>query len=247
MIFRNAGLVLAVLAVSAVSAAGADATLRWKFSKDKTYRYVLTQGMEMSMKLPDKDVTTKMSQVSEMTWKVKAVKSDGSAEISQTFDRIHIKVEGPAGAFEVDSKKKGAAVPDGPLAALSTMVEQLVGLQFDLVMSARGEMSLINVPDKFMEAMKTAGPGGQAFAGTFSEKGLKQLFEQSSMLLPEKAVSPGTTWVQKRSVEAAGLGGSMDGRHDLHRQGRRPGQDGACKIDGVVTMQFRAPENAPVW
>jgi hypothetical protein len=51
MTVRNTGLALAVLAVSAVSAAAADVKLRWKFRKDKPYHYVLTQGMEMSMKL----------------------------------------------------------------------------------------------------------------------------------------------------------------------------------------------------
>ncbi len=245
MTVRNAGLALAVLAVSAVSAAGADAQLRWKFRMDKPYHYVLTQGMEMSMKLPNNDINTKMSQVSEMTWKVKSVKPDGSAEMTQVIDRIQIKVEGPAGGFDIDSKKKAEAALAEPAASINKMIEGIVGTPIDLVMSARGELISIKVPEKFMEAMKTAGPGGQAFAGAFSEKGIKQLFEQSSFLLPEKAVSPGTTWSQKRSLETAGLG-NMAIDTTYTDKGEVSGEPGMRKIDGVITMQFEKPENAQV-
>jgi len=245
MTVRNAGLTLTVLAVSAVSAAGADVKLRWKFRKDKPYHYVLTQGMEMSMKLPNNNINTKMSQISEITWNVKAVKPDGSAEMTQIVDRMQLKVDGPAGKFEFDSNQKADATQAGPLAAVNKMMEGIVGTPIDMVMSARGEVISVKVPDKVMEAMKTAGPGGQAFAGAFSEKGMKQLFEQSSMLLPEKAVSPGTTWVQKRSVETAGLG-NMDIDTTYTDKGEAPGKPDLRKIDGAVTMQFRQPENAQV-
>jgi len=246
MTVRSAGLALAVLAVSAVSAAGADVKLRWKFRKDKPYHYVLTQGMEMSMKLPNNNINTKMSQVSEMTWKVNAVKPDGSAELTQILDRMQIKVEGPTGKFEVDSNQKADAAQAGPLGAmLNKMMEGLVGTPIDLVMSARGEVISVKVPDKVMEAMKTAGPQGQAFAGAFSEKGMKQLIEQSSMLLPEKAVSPGTTWVQKRTLETAGLG-NMEVDTTYTDKGEAPGTPDLRTIDGTVTMQFHQPENAQV-
>jgi hypothetical protein len=246
MTVRNAGLAVALLVVSAASASGDDVTLRWKFSPDKPYHYMLTQGMEMSMKLPNNDLKTTMSQVSEMTWKVKSVKPDGSAAMSQVIDRMHIKVEGPAGKFEIDSNKKGdAAAPVGPLAGLGKMVEGLVGVPVDVTISARGEVLSVNVPDKMMEAMKTAGPGGQAFAGAFTEKGIKQLFEQSSVVLPEKAVAPGTTWVQKRSVETAGLG-NMDIDTTYTDKGEVPGKPGLRMIDGAVKMQIKPGENSPV-
>jgi hypothetical protein len=201
--------------------------------------------MEMSMKLPNNDLKTKMSQVSEMTWKVKSVKPDGSAAMSQVIDRMQIKVEGPAGKFEIDSSKKGDAAPPGPLAGLGKMVEGLVGVPVDVTISARGEVLSVNVPDKMMEAMKTAGPGGQAFAGAFTEKGIKQLFEQSSVLLPEEAVAPGTTWVQKRSVETAGLG-NMDIDTTYTDKGEVPGKPGLRMIDGAVKMQIKPGENSPV-
>jgi hypothetical protein len=245
MTLRNAGLALAVLAVSAVSAAGADAELRWKFRKDKPYHYVLTQGMEMSMKVQNNDVKTKMSQVSEMTWKINTVKPDGSAEMTQVIDRIQIKVEGPGGNFEIDSKRKDDGAQAGPAASINSMVQGIVGVPVDMVMSARGELTSIKIPEKFMEAMKTAGPGGQAFAGAFSEKGMKQAYEQSSMPLPEKAVSVGTTWVQKRTFETPGLG-NMDVDTTYTDKGELPGDANIRKIDAVVTVKFNTPENAQV-
>jgi hypothetical protein len=242
MTVRNAGLALAVLAVSAVSAAGADTTLRWKFNKDKPYHYVLTQGMEMNTKLQDKIVNTqKMSQLSEVTWKVNAVKADGSAEMTQILDRMQIKVEAPTGTFEVDSNKKAQGNEEGPLAAIRTMIDGIVGAPIDIVMSARGEVISIKVPDKVMDTLKSAGPLGQAF----TEKGMKQLFEQSSMLLPEKPVSPGTTWVQKRSLETAGMG-NMEIDTTYTDKGEVPGKPDLRSIDGEVKMQFNQPENSAV-
>jgi hypothetical protein len=245
MTVRNNCLAVAVLVLFAASAAGADATLRWKFNPDQPYHYVLTQGMEMAMKLPTGDVKTTMSQVSEMTWKVNAVKSDGTADMTQVMDRMQIKVEGPAGKFELDSSKKNEAAPTGPLAPLGKMMEGLVGVPVDVTISARGEVLKVNVPAKLLEAMKTAGPGGQAFAGAFTEKGIKQLFEQSSLLLPEKAIAPGTTWVQKRSVETAGLG-NMDIDTTYTDKGDVPGKPGLRMIDGDVKMEMKAGANSPV-
>lgn len=245
MTIRTAGLALGVLAVSAVSAAAADVELRWKFRKDKPYHYVLTQKMEMSIKLPNNTINTKMSQVSEITWTVKAVRPDGSAEMVQILDRMRIKAEGPAGSFEVDSNRKADTAAAGPAAAISKMMEGMVGTPMDVVMSARGEVISVKVPDKVKEAMKTAGREGQAFASGFDEKGTKQLIEQSSMLLPEKTVSPGTTWVQKRSVETAALG-NMDIDTTYTDKGEAPGKPGLREIDGAVKLQFHQPENTKV-
>ncbi len=245
MTVRTAGLALAALVISAVSAAGADVELRWKFRKDKPYHYVLVQKMEMSMKLPNNNISTKMSQVSEVTWTIKAVKPDGSAEMVQTLDRMQVKVEGPGGTFDVDSKNKTDAAKAGPAAPLAKMMEGLVGAPMDVVMSARGEVISVKIPDKVLEALKTVGPGGQAFAGAFSEKGMKQLIEQSAMVLPEKAVSPGTTWIAKRSVETGGLG-DMEINTTYTDKGETRGKPDLREIDGDVKMQFRQAENAQV-
>jgi Family of unknown function (DUF6263) len=243
MTVRAAGLALAVLALSAVSAVGADVTLRWKFRKDKPYHYVLTQGTEMSMMLQNNNIKTKMSQISEITWVVNAVKSDGSAEMTQTIDRMQIKVEGPAGNIEVDSKQKADGGAAGPAAMLNKMIEGMVGAPMQVVMSARGEVTSVKVPDKVLESLKIAGAGGQAMGGAFSEKGMKQLVEQSSMLLPEKAVSPGTTWEQKRAVETAGLGTlAIDTTYT--DKGEAPGKPGLRLIDGAVKIDIKPGDNA---
>jgi hypothetical protein len=243
MTARTAGLALAILAVSTVSAPGADVELRWKFRKDQPYHYVLTQGTEISMKVANNNLSTKMSQVSDMTWNVKAVRPDGSAEMTQTIDRMQIKVEGPTGSFEVDSKQKPEAAQAAPVESMRKLITGIVGVPIDFVMSARGEMVSVNVPAKFIEAMNSAGPAGQAFAGAFSEKGLKQLIEQSSVLLPEKPVAPGTTWVQKRSVESPMLG-NMDIETTYTDKGETAGKPDLHKIDGAVKIQFRQPDNA---
>jgi hypothetical protein len=99
------------------------------------------------------------------------------------------------------------------------------------------------VPDKIMQAMTTAGVRGQLFAGAFTEKGMKQLILQPPMLLPERAVSAGTSWTQKRSVDNASFGKTeIDTTYT--DKGDAPGEPKLRQIGATVSMQFRQPEGA---
>ena len=47
---------------------------------------------------------TNVTQSTDMTWAIKSVGSDGVAEMTQTIDRIRMKMESPIGEFAYDSK-----------------------------------------------------------------------------------------------------------------------------------------------
>jgi hypothetical protein len=97
MTVREAALALAVITVSAVSASGDDVRLRWKFEQEKVYHYIVVQKMDTGIELANGNISTHMYQRSEITWTVKSVKPDGSAEIWQVFDRIEMMFDGTTG------------------------------------------------------------------------------------------------------------------------------------------------------
>jgi hypothetical protein len=84
----NAGLAVGVFGFSAVAAGGEDVTLWWKFEKTKISHYVIVHEMQSCANLANENLGTEKYQHSETTWTVKSVRPDGSAEVSQVYDRI---------------------------------------------------------------------------------------------------------------------------------------------------------------
>ncbi len=242
MTVRTTGLAFAVLMLAAVSALGDDVTLRWKFRKDNPYHYVLTQKTEMSSKVLDKEITQKIAQILDFTWKVREVKPDGAAEMTQTIDRMRMKMEGPGGSIEIDSNQKEGGDQAGLAGMFRKSMEGLIGTPMELVMSPRGQVQSVKVPEKLLQTIRSA---GQGVGGQFSEKGLKQLFEQSLIIFPEKPVSPGATWMDKRSMESPGMG-NVEVETTYTDKGDAPGKQDLHQIDGAYKIQFRQPENAQV-
>src|SRR5262245_37566051 len=82
-----AALALAVVGTFAPARAQAPSGLRWKFKEGQTLRYLLSQNTSSSISVGGQSIDNTIEQAFEVTWKVKSVKSDGSAELTQVFDR----------------------------------------------------------------------------------------------------------------------------------------------------------------
>jgi hypothetical protein len=183
----------ALLVALAAMPARADAKLRWKFEKGKKYSYVVTQktggqGGPQGQKI-------EQTQVMDMTWEVKGVEPDGTADMVQTIDRIQYKLEGPV-SVSFDSKE--GKDPSGPLAAAGPLFRALVGAAVELKMSPRGQISDVKLPKQMVDALKNAGPAGSPF----TEEGMKNMISQATLLLPEEAVANGKSWTDAKSVES---------------------------------------------
>jgi hypothetical protein len=191
--FLLAALTAIVWAASGQPAAGAEA-LSWKFKAGETLRYTMVQETTQGMKAMGQEFKTNMNQTVNLHWTVKNVASDGSAELSQTIDRVRTKVDAPGNSFEFDSES--GKVPEGQIASLMTpMLKSLVGAEFTFKMNGRGELSDVKVPQKLLDSLRQAGPQAAA-GGMFSEEGLKNLISQSSIALPGESVDKGKTWKQ---------------------------------------------------
>ncbi len=118
----------------------ADEPLRWKFEVGEKLDYNMTQEMNMAAEGgPVGQMTTTMRQEMDMMWDVQGVnKETGEAVIKQKFDRVKMKMTTPYGGFEYDSKSDAA--PTGLAAMIAPMYKAMTNGEFEITMTARGEV-----------------------------------------------------------------------------------------------------------
>jgi hypothetical protein len=134
---------------------------------------------------------------------VKAVKSDGSADVNQKITRVRMNMTGgPLGKMEYDSDKKdggGGLLGD----QIAKAFKPLVGADISMTLTPRGEVKSMKIPGDVEEALKKAGGGANAFGGGFSGDSLKQMTAQMGAFFPEGPVTKGQTWSKTSDADTA--------------------------------------------
>ena len=181
----------------AVHAARGDEPLHWKFTKDQSIHYTMTQKTLSKTEAGGQKLEFTQNQDTDMTWKVTKVDPSGNAEMDQTIDRIVLTTSGPAGEMKVDTKTEPGPQENGPMGAAAKVLRGMVGSPFHMKMSVQGDISDVTVPPKVLDALKSLGP---AFGAMFSEEGIKRMTAQATIVLPEKAVTRGYTWKSNKSL-----------------------------------------------
>jgi Family of unknown function (DUF6263) len=226
--------VLVVGSVQGMATAAAKATLRWKFKEGEVFRYSLDQNSVMTGQDPEgRESKQSFGLILDMTWTVKSVDASGVASIHQTIDRVRTSATAPFGKFSFDSKEAGNAPgPAGPMFRL------LVGAEFSVKMTPRGEVSDIKLSDKLLATLKAeADPAGAQ--GPFSEAGLKNIVAQMVMPLAEAAVDAGETWTRSMSVPAGPDGQMRQVEQTFTAKGPDP------KASGLEVIEFTTKLEPP--
>ena len=175
------------------------ATLRWKFKVGDERRYLVNQKSSMSMNIMGQAVDTKSVQSTLVTWKVVEVHENGGCKMTQKFESIRMKMDGPGGAGEYDSAK-GTKLT-GLIQSMNQLFDAMLSGEFTQTMSAQGEISEIEMPADLAKALKSAPPGA-----ALTEEGLKQILTQGSPALPDKQVASGDDWSETVEVQAPLVG-----------------------------------------
>jgi hypothetical protein len=141
-------------------------------------------------------IDTSFTETTEMSWQIKGVANDGTADMVQTIDRIKFQMMAPGANLEADTADAQDA--PGPTQAVSKLFRAMVGSPFTMKVTPRGEFRDFNVPPKLVEAFKDAGPAGAMFG---SEESLKNMCGQSMLVFPEAAISEGKSWKDTRKMQ----------------------------------------------
>lgn len=235
-------LIVTAVCLGAVSPQSkAEEPLRWKFEVGQKFNYSMKQNMSMvAMGGPVGQMTTTMSQDMDMTWDVQGVNDDKSeAIIKQKFERVKMTMKTPVGEFTYDSQSDVA--PTGLGAMIAPMYKAMTNGEFEITMTARGEVKDVKIPEEVIAALK-ASPGAAAMGDIASAEGFKKMISQGALVLPEAAPKKGDTWSSKVEMKNPAVGKqtvettyTYDGTEDV---------DGAtyAVIKPQLKMEF---DNAP--
>ena len=198
-------LVLAAAAITAASStARAEKLLRWKFTPGQTFHYVMSQEQSQKIKAGTMPITMTMTMNMDMRQKVEAVDPQGVASITQTIDRIQMKMTSPQG-IGMDYDSASGKPPEGLAKLVGPVFDSMVKKPFTMKMDPQGKVSDMKLPQGFLESINKV--AGAQMGNMFSEEGLKQMTGSQGMaVLPEKAIAVGHTWSQQTGMDMAMLG-----------------------------------------
>lgn len=191
---------LVILISGALPASAAE--LRWKPKPGEALHYVLEQNTVIRLKHGSTEAgTITRTFTVDLTRTVKSVADDGTADMTQRFDRVRMTYAGGIFKIEYDSAKE----PDPAVAPLVASLKAMVGAEFSFKMSSRGEMSDVRIPDAVAKAFREAGARG-ASADQFSEEGFKRSLIDTSVTFPAEDLSQGKSWSRQLKVQPPGGG-----------------------------------------
>ena len=236
----RAGL-LALLVVGPTARGGAaEATLRWKLKTGETLRYEFRQKNEIKVKAAGgqgSDNTTELT--IDLTWKVKGVNQDGTAEVTLVVDRVRSEIRLGPQTIKYDSKDQAADDPGAR--PLKAVYGAAVGVEYTLQIDARGRVVGAKVPAKVTEALLGSPFVATADGGSvLSEKGLMNLFAQLLPVLPEKAVDKGATWSTDLELPVPPMRLSLSYKEDLAAI-----DDATARVDAAIHTTIKPDPDAP--
>lgn len=240
MLLRTSCLTLALFTLLPVWSQAQE--LRYKFQAGSKNSYVMEQKQNMKMNAMGQEFEIKMNMTFEMTHSFDSVDSSGNAKMKQKIDRVKMSMEGgPIGSMEFDSKSDKE--PEGPLAAMAGVFKAITDGETKMTVSPRGEISDFKMPEKLLEELKNVAGGAGGFGGNmFSEDQFKNIMNQSMMLLPKEAPTPGSTkWDSKMEMKLGPMG-TMKNTMTYTYAGKSGDYD---KIDVKLDIKLESDPNAP--
>jgi hypothetical protein len=246
--WRGSWKVVALAAAVLLAGSGttqAQKLIRWKFQPGQTLRYAMEQEQSQNVKVGDTPVTMTVTTTITMTQKIDAVDPQGVASVTQTIDRMQMKMSPPPGmtqGLDYDSDSPKAA--EGMAALLTPLLDAMVKKPFTMKIDPRGQVSEMKLPAGLVEALNKAG-GGQ-MKGMFNEDALRQMTGQGMAMLAEKAVAQGETWTRDATVDMPTLGAmKIATQYRYEGTEKRDGKE-LDKITSTMQMDVAPPKDKPL-
>lgn len=201
-----------LISLPTANAIGQSDGLRLKLETGDKFEIVLVQNSNSETKIDSRETNVDSATTITMGWEVSEVEPNGDATIAQSLTSVKLSVTG------FTRKKKGdtasplmsisfdTSAPDGITRESKNLMKQiqpLLGLKFDVVMSPRGEIKEVTVPEAMTELLDKM-PDTQSLRALFSKTGLKDILGASAIVLPE-GLKEGQSWTEK-SISKTALG-----------------------------------------
>lgn len=182
--------------------------LAYHLEKGQTFNQTIKMDMDMSQTFPGQpaqNIQSTMLFGYKMT--VLNVDNGGNAEVEAIYDRVAMKSKMPQGEISYDSNNP----PKNDLPSFIKPLIALKGQSFKLTFSPKGTVSNIKGLDKMVKTILANVDGIEPqvrevmlaqLKKQFSEKSIKESFEQFSAIFPKEAISLGDSWDISRTISS---------------------------------------------
>lgn len=206
---RALGMALALSCVLMLAAeARAAKALKWKFQEGESFDYAMKVDTNVLIEANGAEFDVTNSQIFDIKWNVKSVAADGAAEVTQTIDRIQLKMNTPfTGEFAWDSS--GSEEPSGPIwDSMGSVMKAMLGKEFTMKVSPSGEISELKLPEDLSKALGEERGGGRMsmMGGGMSEDAIKMMIARAVTSFPADDLDTSKTWTQDFEVKMGPIG-----------------------------------------
>jgi hypothetical protein len=219
----------------------AGKTLRLKYKTGDVFQVevVQEQKQKISMGAQTQDIPVNLTMG--MTWNVDNVNADGIIDMTQSIDRVQMKMTIPMqGEVTFDSAADGE--PEGLAGMLAQGIKPMIGAKFKQKMNDRGEVLEFTVPDDVKEKLGASPMVGQLL----SEDTLKETFSKTAPVLPEQEVEKGFSWDSTYSAPENPMLGVMSVTSKYTYVGEEKRDNKTFdKFTVTTTIGLKAAEGAP--
>jgi hypothetical protein len=165
--------------------------LQWKLKPGDSLAVTIEQQTDSSVSFSGKRADTKIDLTLVLGWNVAAADNAGFT-IRQSIDQIQQKLTTQqAGTIEFDSASK--AKPTGQSRDLAEALRPLIGAQFDMRMTPRGEITTVDPANEAAKALLAGLEGGQNADAT-ARAAVEQMLRRPLLILPDRPINVGETW-----------------------------------------------------
>jgi hypothetical protein len=253
------------------SCAQKDFATKYRFSEKtftpKKYYYTLTSTSAVTVDAPNKKVVTNNSSTLSFTYQMSS-DSAGNRIVKVTYDKFHIEIKkDDEDADMYDSEKEGESSPmmDRVLAAIKGSTITITADKNGKILSTEGAKE---ITDKITATLPDYEDGSnekikQQLENFVGAKFVKDNIVQNLNLIPDSALSVGSTWTQKTdltgdvpieatvnySLEAVENGvGTIHSFSDFKTTADKPiniiGVTAATDLKGKITGDYKALEKS---
>ncbi|ADV62393.1 hypothetical protein Isop_1811 [Isosphaera pallida ATCC 43644] len=225
--------------------------LQFRFTPNETQRYEFLQRTQIQVQAAGQTINNTITQLIDLTRTVKEVDPTSRvAKVGETFQRVRLDIDGPAGKFRVDTMTPADdEARDHPqVAPLLKLYDALVGVEFVQTVKPDGAIDNVVIPPDALKKIREAAPPGMVgmTGGLFDAEGLKNLASQATLRLPDRPLAAGQSWTDVSEI-AMPPQGKMRYERVYTLRPADPAQAGRRVIDMEGKMILVSPQedNSP--
>jgi len=230
---------ITMIVVGASSSLVAQDPPGWQLSEGQVLNYEVENRVRLSMGQPPTDY--QLDQQFDLTWTVKEVAEDGTAQIQQVVERIVLKLDDPLGNLEYDSSKDED--PHGLAALMGPIFRAFREHPLTFGLSPDGEIADLQVPEQVLSSM-VHGPLAPPLSSFASQEGLRHFFFEGIVQFQGAPWEPGVTWSTSSKTSNEVLGPQKVDRTFRYVREEQDGEETLVMIQTTRTITNENAEKA---